>query len=94
MDYDDRDKLVIKGERAGDLVGVQGMSDGPQDQLYLALRLASNERYLEAKEPHPQILEDVLINIDDRRAAAELRTLSELGRKRLVIMFTHHLRLV
>ena len=93
MDYDDRDKLVIKGERAGELVGVQGMSDGTQDQLYLALRLASIERYLEAKEPLPLILDDVLINFDDRRAAA-LRTLAELGRKTQVIMFTHHLRLV
>lgn len=94
VDYDDRDKLVIKGERAGELVGVQGMSDGTQDQLYLALRLASIERYLEAKEPLPLILDDVLINFDDRRAAAALRTLAELGRKTQVIMFTHHLRLV
>jgi len=85
---------VIKGERAGELVGVQGMSDGTQDQLYLALRLASIERYLEAKEPLPLILDDVLINFDDRRAAAALRTLAELGRKTQVIMFTHHLRLV
>ncbi|MGB4250391.1 MAG: hypothetical protein WBK16_06735, partial [Limnochordia bacterium] len=55
---------------------------------------ASIERYLEAKEPLPLILDDVLINFDDRRAAAALRTLAELGRKTQVIMFTHHLRLV
>ncbi|HPT83352.1 MAG TPA: AAA family ATPase [Limnochordia bacterium] len=93
-DYDERDNLVIKGERAGELVGVQGMSDGTQDQLYLALRLASIERYLEAREPLPVILDDVLINFDDRRAAAALRTLADLGRRTQVIMFTHHLSMV
>ena len=92
--YDYRDMLVIKGARAGELVGVQGLSAGTQDQLYLALRLASIERYLEAKEPQHLLMDDVLINFADRRAAAALRTLAELGRQTQVIMFTHHLRLV
>ena len=80
--------------RNGEAVGVEGMSDGTQDQLYLALRLASIERYLEEKEPIPFIVDDVLINFDDHRAAAALRTLAELAEKTQVIMFTHHLSIV
>ena len=93
-DYDEKDNLVIKGVRNGEAVGVEGMSDGTQDQLYLALRLASIERYLEEKEPIPFIVDDVLINFDDHRAAAALRTLAELAEKTQVIMFTHHLSIV
>lgn len=89
-DYDDKDNLVIRGVRDGEPVGVEGMSDGTQDQLYLALRLASIERYLEEKEPIPFIVDDVLINFDDHRSAAALRTLAELAEKTQVIMFTHH----
>ena len=63
---------------------------GTQDQLYPALRLASIERYLEEKEPIPFIVDDVLINFDDHRSAAALRTLAELAEKTQVIMFTHH----
>lgn len=93
-DYDDKDSLVIKGVRGGELVGLEGMSDGTQDQLYLALRLASIERYLQEKEAIPFIVDDVLINFDDYRAAAALRVLAELAEQTQVIMFTHHLSIV
>jgi uncharacterized protein YhaN len=66
------------------------MSDGTQDQLYLSLRLAALELYLESHEPMPLILDDLLITYDDARAAALLRQLTSTARLTQVIVFTHH----
>jgi uncharacterized protein YhaN len=94
-DYNEKDEPVLIGMRAdGRQVGVKGMSDGTRDQLYLALRLASLERYLVANEPMPFIVDDILIQFDDRRAEAALQVLTQLSMKTQVIFFTHHWRLV
>ena len=71
-----------------------GMSDGTADQLYLALRLAGLEHYLEANEPMPFIVDDILIKFDNDRAAAALQALAELSHQTQVIFFTHHRHLV
>ena len=70
------------------------MSDGTRDQLYLCLRLAHIERYLEVNEPTPFIVDDILIKFDDKRAEASLKVLADLSTKTQVIFFTHHSRLV
>ena len=66
------------------------MSDGTRDQLYLSLRLASLERYLEENEPLPFILDDLLVNFDDIRAAETMKVLGEFAKKTQVLFFTHH----
>ena len=75
-------------------VPVEGLSDGTRDQLYLALRLASLERHVERNEPLPLILDDVLINFDDDRAAATMGLLGDLSVKTQLLFFTHHRRMV
>lgn len=95
IDYDDSGLAVLMGERADNsLVGVEGMSDGSHDQLYLALRLASLENWLETHEPVPFIVDDILLNFDNERATAALQALAELSRLTQVILFTHHEHLV
>ncbi len=95
IDDDGDGHSVIKGVRPGGLlVGVDGMSDGTHDQLYLALRLASLESWLESHEPVPFIVDDILLNFDDERATAALCALAELSRKTQVLFFTHHHHLV
>jgi uncharacterized protein YhaN len=90
-DFDGGDTPVLVGVRPnGDEVGVGGMSEGTCDQLYLALRLGSLERYLSQNDPVPFVIDDILINFDDRRAVAALRILAELSMKTQVIFFTHH----
>jgi uncharacterized protein YhaN len=79
---------------AGDAVRLEGMSDGTRDQLYLALRIASLEHYFSSHAPAPFIVDDVLLNFDDERAAMALRALGALSEKTQVIFFTHHRRLV
>jgi uncharacterized protein YhaN len=90
-EFDDNDRPLLVGARAsGEKVGVEGMSDGTCDQLYLSLRLASLENHLDAHEPMPFVIDDILINFDDSRAEATLKVLAELSRKTQVIFFTHH----
>lgn len=94
-DFNKEDDPILLGVRpTGQRVRVEEMSDGTRDQLYLSLRLASLEKYLEASEPMPFVVDDILVNFDDQRAAATLGALAELARKTQVLFFTHHGRLV
>lgn len=90
-DFGDADSLVLVGVRdEGERVRVDGLSTGTVDQLYLALRLAAIERYLETSEPVPLIADDILIQFDDPRSAATLKALEVLSRKTQILLFTHH----
>ena len=83
----------VSGRTAG-ASPVAGMSDGTMDQLYLALRIAAIEDYLDHAEPMPFIADDLFINFDDKRAAAGFRVLNELAKKTQVLFFTHHQHLL
>jgi uncharacterized protein YhaN len=94
-DEDDRGRSVIKALRGDhELVPVDAMSDGARDQLFLALRVAALERQLERGEPLPFVVDDILIQLSDARAAAALDVLAELADKTQVLLFTHHARVV
>ena len=95
-EFDDNGKPMLVGVRTNgaEIVSVDGMSDGTADQLYLALRLAGLEDYLDKNEPIPFIVDDILIKFDDVRAAATLQALSKLSANTQVIFFTHHRHLV
>jgi uncharacterized protein YhaN len=96
LEFDEKNDAVLVGVRPGgrEVVHVSGMSDGTADQLYLAIRLASLEAYLKNNEPLPFIVDDILVQFDDRRAEATLEALLELSRETQVIFFTHHDHLV
>lgn len=96
LEFTDKGDAILVGVRPGgkETVGVTGMSEGTADQLYLAVRLASLETYLAKHEPMPFIVDDILIQFDDRRAIATLDVLAELSEKIQVIVFTHHRHLL
>jgi uncharacterized protein YhaN len=95
LEYDDQDNVELAGvRRDGRYVGVAGMSDGTVDQLFLALRIAAMEDYLDHTAPMPFIADDLFINFDDTRAAAGFKVLSELAQKTQVLFFTHHQHLL
>ena len=75
-------------------VPVEGLSDGSRDQLYLALRLAALDRYLQDHEPMPLILDDLLITFDNERTKAILPQLAGLAHRTQILLFTHHEHLV
>ena len=93
FEADDRQVLLCRRAN-GEVVGVEGLSDGTRDQLYLALRLAYLDQHLGQGEPLPLIVDDVLVNFDDTRAKATLTLLGQLAEKTQILFFTHHRRLV
>jgi uncharacterized protein YhaN len=94
-DFNDKGDAALVGLRPdGRTVGVEGMSAGTCDQLYLALRLASLETYLDDNEPFPFVIDDILIMFDDDRAVAALKLLARLSERTQVIFFSHHEHLV
>ena len=77
--YDARDEESLFCVRKdGSEVGVEGLSDGTRDHLYLALRLSTLRHFSAANQPLPLVLDDVFVHFDDPRAAAALRLLGEL----------------
>jgi exonuclease SbcC len=91
LDFSEDDRQVLVGVRSnGKPVSVQGMSEGVQDQLYLALRLAAIEHHLEAGSPIPVIVDDILVQFDDVRAKAAFEALGMLATRTQVLLFTHH----
>ncbi len=94
-DVGDAGQAVLVGVREnGSRLTVEKMSSGTRDQMFLALRLATLTWRLQADEPMPFIIDDILINFDDARSRATLQILAELGEKNQVILFTHHRRIV
>jgi uncharacterized protein YhaN len=94
-EFNAEDVPVLVGLRpGGSKVSIEGMSDGSRDQLYLALRLAALEQYLDAHEPMPLILDDLLMTFDNQRAEAILPQLRSLARRTQIFLFTHHDHLV
>ena len=66
------------------------LSTGTREQLYLAIRLAYVLHYCREAEPLPIVMDDVLVNFDERRATATLEVLVELARQLQVILLTCH----
>jgi energy-coupling factor transporter ATP-binding protein EcfA2 len=93
--FGESDELVVRCEREDRTqVGVEGLSEGTRDQLYLALRIAALEQRLERAEPMPLILDDVLVGFDDQRARATFGVLGRLASRAQILFFTHHAHLV
>ena len=95
VEFDEHDRAQLAGLRPnGELVRVSGMSTGTADPLYLALRVASVEDYLDRSNALPFVADDLFINFDDARAAAGFEVLGQLARKTQILFFTHHRHLV
>lgn len=95
VEYDERDQPHLTGLRAtGDRVPVPGLSTGTADQLFLALRVAAIEDYLDHAPGLPFVADDLFINFDDARSSAGLDVLAQLATRTQVLFFTHHQHLV
>lgn len=92
-DVDDSGVPVILAKTsAGRSVDVARLSTGARDQLYLALRLAALEHFVQQDRSLPLILDDLFVHFDDDRTEAGLRVLQELSGHVQVLLFTHHER--
>lgn len=86
----DHETGEISAGRGTSLVAVSRLSDGTRDSLYLALRLAAVEQFVEGGERIPFIADDLLLNFDDNRVRAAFRVLHKFSRQTQVLFFTHH----
>ena len=68
------------------------LSEGAENQLYLALRLAIVRLALPDEERCPIVLDDALVSFDAERLGLALELLRELSDQRQIILFTCHLR--
>jgi uncharacterized protein YhaN len=78
-------------DEAGRSLGVEVLSSGTREQLFLALRLALAGSYARRGVELPLVLDDVLVNFDVARAkaaAAVLRDFAKAGHQ--VLIFTCH----
>lgn len=92
--YANDDRPVILAKRANGIeVGVEALSEGTRDQLYLALRLGSIAGRA-ASGALPIICDDLLITADDARSAALLKVLAAAAEHSQVIVFSHHAHLI
>lgn len=93
--FDSRDRMQLNAVRDdGEVTAVSGLSSGSEDQLFLALRIAAVEDYVDRGVPLPFVADDLFVNFDAVRSAAGLEILGDLARKTQVLFFTHHDHLV
>ncbi|MCA9182918.1 MAG: hypothetical protein KDA51_15760, partial [Planctomycetales bacterium] len=93
-DFEVTPPRLIAVRATGEHVGIDGLSEGTRDQLFLALRLAALEMQIDSDRPLPFIADDLFVNFHDSRSRAGLAALGDLARKTQVIFLTHHEHLV
>ncbi|HSV24910.1 MAG TPA: AAA family ATPase [Xanthobacteraceae bacterium] len=86
--------ILIAEEALRGSLEVDALSDGTVDALYLALRLAVVQEHNATREPLPFVADDLLLNLDNSRAQAALRTLAAIAASSQVLLFTHHAHMV
>jgi len=85
----DPSQLVVETHQ-GEVRTPAQLSTGTREQLYLAVRLAFMQRYCQKAEPLPIVMDDVLVNFDDQRAARTLQVIAELGTAHQILFLTCH----
>jgi uncharacterized protein YhaN len=72
-------------------IALPALSRGTSEQLYLALRFGLVQHFVETSgEPLPIVMDDILVNFDEERAARASRSIEELAQTCQVIYFTCH----
>ena len=77
-------------ESTGRARPVTELSRGTAEQLYLAMRFAFIDEYVEHSEPVPVLMDDVLVNFDAGRSSAASDAIVEFSQKHQVLLLTCH----
>lgn len=89
-----RGALLSMISNTGEEKQLDELSSGTRDALYLALRLAALEATITRTGPMPIVLDDILVNFDERRSATALQCLASIAMGTQVLLFTHHQHIV
>ncbi|MEZ6102860.1 MAG: hypothetical protein R3E01_28285 [Pirellulaceae bacterium] len=90
---DEQGTLLVREEN-GQWKEPTQLSRGTREQLYLAIRLAYVQHYRQHAESLPLVLDDILVNFDDRRAENTLDALIELAEHQQILFLTCHEKMV
>lgn len=85
----DSEVLVAVGTNDGSKVA-SDLSKGTRFQLYLALRVAGYQEFVESRRPVPFIADDIMETFDDFRAEEAFKLFAEMANVGQVIYLTHH----
>lgn len=80
----------VVGDGGGTGKEPEKLSRATAEQLFLALRLSYVENLANAHPALPVIMDDVLVNFDDRRRLAAIKVIAGFASRRQVIFFTCH----
>jgi uncharacterized protein YhaN len=95
VDVDDKGRGCLVARTNNRVIHtMEQMSKGTREQLFLALRIAAIERYVERSGPVPVLFDDVFVESDDARCAEIFAALGELSQQTQVIVLTHHHHMV
>jgi uncharacterized protein YhaN len=86
----DEQGTMVLAEANGKNKEPSQLSTGTREQLYLAIRLAYIRHYCRENEPLPLVMDDVLVNFDDKRGDSALEILIELSQEIQIIFLTCH----
>lgn len=84
---------VVPSEKHGvvlNSVAPEMLSRGTQEQLYLALRLAYIQNHAVHAEPLPIIMDDIMVNFDQKRAQKTADVLAQVAKDHQMLFFTCH----
>lgn len=85
--------LVVDDEK-GESLKVEHLSKGTREQVFLSIRLAVMKDFADRGVELPMVLDDVVVNFDQLRTEAAVRTLLEFAEQgQQILMFTCHLHL-
>lgn len=80
---------MIHALRQGEQVEPARLSRGTAEQLLLAMRFALAEERARSHQL-PLLMDDILVNFDDRRSELALQAIGELSKHQQIMMFTCH----
>jgi uncharacterized protein YhaN len=69
------------------------LSRGTVEQLYLAIRLALARIY-ESLSPYPVMMDDILVNFDEKRRTSALDVIREAAQHQQMLLFTCHSHMI
>ncbi len=81
---------ITISDRHKKIKALRALSRGTKEQLLLSLRLGFIESYEKEAEPLPIVMDEVLVNFDEKRAQKLSEILSDFGQNRQILIFTCH----
>jgi len=70
--------------------GIDVLSRGTAEQLYLSLRFGFIREFSKTSEPLPIVMDDILVNFDPQRLRATAHAILELSQEHQILFFTCH----